>query len=101
MWLSNRKCDNQMCEECEKDPTFCARYPKKITYIQSLQKMQSELCVIVLRAQKHPFRRLFPATNKIAPIFNYSECDFPCIVSPQVEFIKVLVKVFELLPRTK
>lgn len=51
------------------------------------KNLQSELCVILLRAQKHPFRRLFPATYKIAPIFIYLECDFPCTVSPQVEFI--------------
>lgn len=44
---------------------------------------------------------MFPAKYKIVSIFNYSECDFPCMISPQVQFFKAQGKVVELLPRTK
>lgn len=66
MWLCNRKCDLQIWGKYEKYNTFCAMYPQEITYVYHPQKnLQSELYVIVLRAQKHLFRRLLPVAYKL------------------------------------
>lgn len=43
------------------------------------------------------FRRVFSATYRIVSLVNYSECDFPCLISPQIQFSKAQGKVVELL----
>lgn len=77
--------------------TVCTIYPQKIKSLNSLENFTVKMVQYCPYNTRLPFRRLFSATYKIVSVFKYSECDFPSLRSPKVQFSKAQGKVVELL----